>query len=101
MQKLQKMLYLNFNKFIFVLRENLSKKGHFPFCLKIKWNMLISGMLFLYFEEFDTAAQISSSAFGKINPDSSQEPAILVLVVVSVRRRLESSNVAGKCFNGM
>jgi high-affinity nickel permease len=34
--------------------------GRFPFCLKIKWNMLISGMLFLYFEEFDTAAQISS-----------------------------------------
>jgi hypothetical protein len=34
--------------------------GRFPFCLKIKWNTLISGMLFLYFKEFDTAAQISS-----------------------------------------
>jgi hypothetical protein len=45
------------------------------------------------------------SAFGEINPDSrhcnDREPAILVLVAVFARRRLESSNVVGKCFNGM
>ena len=45
------------------------------------------------------------SAFGEINPDSrhcnDREPAILVLVAVFARRRLEGSNVVGKCFNGM
>ena len=45
------------------------------------------------------------SAFGEINTDSrylnGREPAILVLMPVFGRRRLESSNVVGKCFNGM
>jgi hypothetical protein len=40
------------------------------------------------------------SAFCEINPDSrhrnGREPAILILVLVFARRRLESSNVVGK-----